>query len=99
MRRQPPAASPAASAGPCLLDLPGRRGHGEQMTLQLVETGKPQQHPLLVGLDALAQDLHAKRMAERDDRLDDGAPELPDLPSEATKARSILSRSNGNLCR
>ena len=28
------------------------------MALQLVATGKPQQHPLLVGLDALLQDIH-----------------------------------------
>ena len=39
----------------------------------LVTAGKPQQHPLFVGLDALRQHFHAKRVAERDDRLDDGA--------------------------
>ncbi len=48
-------------------------GLGEQKALHLVAAGKAQQHPLLVGLDAFGQHLHAERVAERDDRLDDGA--------------------------
>jgi hypothetical protein len=41
--------------------------------LHLVATRKPQQNPLLVSLYTLGQDLHAKRVTESHDRLDDGA--------------------------
>src|SRR3569623_831785 len=50
-----------------------RRRFGEQEALHLVAAGQPQQHALLFGLDAFAQDRQAARTAERDDRLDDDA--------------------------
>ena len=56
-----------------LVDRLGRPRLCEQKALHLVAAGEPQQHPLLVGLDAFRQHFHAERVAERDDRLDDGA--------------------------
>ncbi len=56
-----------------LVDRLGRPRFCEQKALHLVAAGEPQQHALLVGLDAFGQHFHAERMAERDDRLDDGA--------------------------
>ena len=65
----------AAIGGPHrdLVDRLGRPRFCEQKTLHLVAAGEPQQHALLVGLDAFGQHLHAERVTERDDGLDDGA--------------------------
>ena len=76
----PSAAGTPRSGGPktsgarqYALNCGGVAGPGEEVALHLVAPGQAQQYPLLVPLDPLGQDFHAKRMAERDDRLNDCA--------------------------
>ena len=76
MRSCQDAAATGCRAGACAgygVDLGRRQRPGEQKALHLVAAGQPQQHPLLVGFDPFRLHLHAERMPERDDRLDDGA--------------------------
>ena len=71
-------------------------GPAEQVTLHLVAAGKPQQHPLLVVFHPLGQHLHAERVAERHDRLDDGAG-VAGSPNEATKDAIDLEPVEGKF--
>jgi len=75
-----------------------RTGPREQEALHLVAAGEPQQHPLVVVSTPSASTLmpSAWPSVTIDWMI---APAFADEPSEATKARSILSMSNGNICR